>query len=278
MIEFNKCYFIDCLDPKLGLPKLADLVESGKMEKIGLGFPDYPWGVGCDKKLQKGRMYHGRMLDKKENKVYFNDQIDLEWHLEWFELLRIVTERTILVGPDNIESRTWWFRNTKPSGEIMLFHPNGHSSTKVAHHHHFSGYLCYGKFPKRLTTDAIEYTIPWGFLSKEKQIIHPTPKGTEIPLRLYIELQPKSVIDPFSGSGSYCYAAHLLGIPWIGYEIEPVYKKDFRYRFSQKTLGKFSYVIKRAKKKEEQRVKAKEFKKTLDKMYPQTKLVKFTEA
>ena len=60
MIEYNKCYWIDCLDSERGLPALAEAIENREMEKIGLGIHDAPWGVGIGKTLQEGRNFHGR--------------------------------------------------------------------------------------------------------------------------------------------------------------------------------------------------------------------------
>lgn len=90
----------------------------------------------------------------------------------------------------------------------------------------------------------IEYVIPWGFLKKEK-FLHPSPKGTDIPLQLFSELRPTSVIDPFAGSGSTLKACDLLGIKWIGYEINPVYKDDVDKRFRQRGIDAY---MKKAKK------------------------------
>ena len=277
MIEWNKAYFVDCLDPDVGLPYLVDLIENDKMEQIGLGYYDYPWGVGVGKTLQKGRLYHGRELRVKKHKEYFKDPLDFDLTLEWFELSRIVCKNLVIIIPDKIELKTWWFRNTDPSGELIINIDNGHSSTKIASHHHYSTYLFYGKFKKKLTTDVINYTLPWGFLSKEKQLLHPTPKGTEICLRILIELQPESLIDCFAGSFSFPYSAHLLNIPWLAYEINPIYKKDFEYRFSQKTLGKYSYVLERVKKVQDKRKQEKEFMKQERKEKPQADLIKFME-
>lgn len=270
MIEYNQCYWIDCLDPEKGLPYLAKLIDNGGMEKIGLGLFDAPWGVGIGKTLQEGRNFHGRKLSVKKNKKYYQDKFDGDWNLEWFGYAQRICENNINLIAN--KKKKWWYRNTDPVGEIIITHPNGHSQSKVASNHRYSTYLCYGKFKKKLTTDSWDYTIPWGFLSKEKQIKHPTPKGTEIPLRLFMELRPESVLDCFAGSSSYLYAAHLLGIKFIGYEIDSIYKHDKRYRFSQKTLGKYRYLLENVKKSEEARIREKQFRKEQNRKYSQTSL------
>jgi hypothetical protein len=277
MIDWNKCYYIDCLDSQIGLPYLADLIESGDMEKIDLGLFDGPWGVGVGKKLQQGRTFHGRKLSVKPNKKYYEDPFDNDWNIEWFGYAQRVCKNIINLISSKIEIKTWWFRNTDPSGEIIITHPNGHSQSKVASNHKFSTYLCYGKFENKLITDTWDYTVPWGFLSKEKQIKHPTPKGTEIPLRLFMELRPKTILDCFAGSSSYLYAAHLLGIKWIGYEIDREYKHDKTYRFSQKTLGKYKFLLDNVLKSEETRIKTKKFKRKQEKQHPQISILFYQE-
>ena len=90
-------------------------------------------------------------------------------------------------------------------------------------------YCCRVKFKSKLISNIIDYIIPWGFLSREKWI-HPSPKGTEIALKLMNKLKPENIIDPFLGSGSYAQAAVIYGIPWIGYEIEMKYSLDIDKR------------------------------------------------
>jgi hypothetical protein len=54
-------------------------------------------------------------------------------------------------------------------------------------------------------------------------------KGTEIPLYILKQVKPRSVLDPFLGSGSYGQASELLGISWLGYEINDIeYRKDIK--------------------------------------------------
>jgi len=56
------------------------------------------------------------------------------------------------------------------------------------------------------------------------------------------ESKTESIIDCFSGSGSYIKAADLLGIKWLGYEINEKYKVDIDKRFNDKrTLADLGY-------------------------------------
>ena len=45
-------------------------------------------------------------------------------------------------------------------------------------------------------------------------------------------MKPVSVIDPFIGSGTTAEVCIKLGIPYIGYEINPIYKHDIDIRIN----------------------------------------------
>lgn len=63
-----------------------------------------------------------------------------------------------------------------------------------------------------------------------KDLIHPHPKPIALYDKILEELQPKSVIDPFIGSGTTAEACVKLGIKWLGYEIEEKYSHDINLR------------------------------------------------
>jgi len=46
-----------------------------------------------------------------------------------------------------------------------------------------------------------------------------------------------TVLDPFAGSGTSLLAAELLGMPWMGFEIDPKVAETARGRLSQTTLA-----------------------------------------
>ena len=225
---WNKAFYgVDCMDAEIGLPSYPD-------NYFEICYTDPPWGVDVDKALKKGRMYiRGQKLKVKADKEYYSDVFNPEWNLLWFnELMRICKGVIIVIGN---KRKFWWIKNTEPIGELIIHHQNGHSGCKIAKFNRKSTYLFYGEFKNKLLHNVIDYVIPWGFLSKEK-MIHPSPKGTELALKLLSQLEPKTVIDPFCGSGSYPYACSILGIKWIAYEINPIYKQDFDKRFSQKLI------------------------------------------
>ena len=90
---------------------------------------------------------------------------------------------------------------------------------------HYDPLLFYGK-------------LKWSKLRDMKRIrpnhyqgfIHPSPKSFQIWDYIIRKLNPKSVIDPFLGSGTTAEVCTKLGIPWIGYEINEVYSQDINKR------------------------------------------------
>jgi len=224
-MKWNEIKYIDCLDEDEGLPSLPD-------KSVNLGLTDPPWGVDVHKVLSKDRKYiDGRILHGKSAEVIYHDEFNPEWNLKWFyHLMRICRAVILVVGQ---KRSIWWIKNTNPIGILAIYHKNGYSSSKISLWNKWSPYLVYGKLNHRLFSNVIEYVIEWGFLS-DKKFIHPSQKGIEIALKILKETETKSMIDPFCGSGSYIKAADLLGIKWIGYEINEKYKIDIDKRLNDK--------------------------------------------
>ncbi len=227
--NYGSAKFCDCLDEDHGMPSLKD-------DAFDLGFTDSPWGVNVHKRIHTKRKYHTSMLKVDiYKKLYYKDNFDPEWNLLWFNQLKRVTKYQILVLSE--KHKYWWIRNTNPIGDITIQWVNGYSSSKVAIFNRKSTYLVYAKkLENKLKYNIISIVIPnqllrWGFLSNWKGK-HPTPKGTQIPLILFKQLKPKSVLDPFLGSGSYGEACEILKIPWLGYEINKIYQSDINLRMS----------------------------------------------
>jgi len=219
-------YGVDCMDAEIGLPSYPD-------NYFELGYTDPEWGVQYSRKFSRGGLYSGRILKPKEGLEHYEDKFDSEFIFSWLdELKRICKGIIILTGEKN---KFWWIQHTNPKDELIIHLRNGFAKSPIAWTSRKSTYLFYGEFRNRLKCNVINYTLPWGFLSKEKYL-HPSPKGTELALKILFQLKPESLIDPFAGSGSFLKAADILGIKWIGYEINKVYKQDFDKRFSQKSI------------------------------------------
>lgn len=229
--------YCDCLDEEYGLPSL-------ETNSIELGYFDPPWNSNLKK--TKRTYLKTRTLDNSK-KTHFNDVVSDEWNLEWFNQAERVCKKIILVISET--QKFWWIRNTNPVADVPVLWKNGFSSSKVAKFSRKSSYLFYGKFErhKKLMYDVIAkrydrilvpFTFEWGSLNPDKFYNHPSPKGIKICMSILKQLKPESLIDCFAGSGSFIYAAHLLGIKWIGYEInDKEYKQDIERRFSQSQLN-----------------------------------------
>ncbi|MFO8017911.1 MAG: DNA methyltransferase [Promethearchaeia archaeon] len=238
--KLGKIIFCDCLDTEYGLPSIED-------NSYDLGFTDPKWGV---KMQQNTRTYiDGREMDNSD-KVHFDDTTSPGFNKTWFLHLDRICKRIILVLGD--KQIIWFIRHIQkePKGILPIFWKNSPFGCGYAKRRRHSHYLLYGKFDtkfmhsilaKRYTSSNVEpFTYYWGATNKEKHFNHPSPKGLEIPMRILKELNPKSMIDPFSGSGTYVYAAHILNIPFLGYEInDKEYCKDHEWRFAQKNISRW---------------------------------------
>lgn len=73
-------------------------------------------------------------------------------------------------------------------------------------------------------------------ITQEMNNDHPAPFPISLPLRALETVEPRSVLDPFMGSGTTLRAAKDLGIPAIGIEIEERYCEMAVERLSQEAL------------------------------------------
>lgn len=64
-----------------------------------------------------------------------------------------------------------------------------------------------------------------GGAGKKEKVKHPTQKPLDLCRRLIKSAQQDEglLVVPFAGSGSECVAAKELGVPFIGFEINPDY-------------------------------------------------------
>lgn len=226
--------YCDCLDPDYGLPALED-------NTFDLVYSDPPWGVGIGKTLKNGRKYlNGRELRPKKEKQYYEDDFKPEWNLKWFNEMERVSKSIILILSE--PHKKWWYRHTDPIGDLTIHWTNGHARSKVAKWSRKSTYFIYGDLPNKLEYDIIiNQTMRWGFLSNWKGK-HPSPKIglNDLKFNLHYDIleqiKPASLCDPFAGSGSFLYTSKMLGIPFLGYEINIGYKPDIDKRLAQKNL------------------------------------------
>ena len=91
--------------------------------------------------------------------------------------------------------------------------------------------MCYGNFPQKFKWNVFDMNCTQSSNKVYKDnIIHPCPKPFNVWFYLVEYLNPKSVLDPFLGSGTTAEVCTKLDIPWIGYEINEKYSNDINLR------------------------------------------------
>ena len=91
-----------------------------------------------------------------------------------------------------------------------------------------------------LVPDVIKIPALAGGAGKKERVNHPTQKPLALCEKLLKSCLNKNattlVVVPFVGSGSECLAAHVLGLHYIGYELNPDYVDLARQRILSHTL------------------------------------------
>lgn len=237
MIEWNVCNYNDCMDEENGLPYLVSLIESGEMEKFDLGLTDPPYNIDAGI-VQNIR--NSKKIPERENVIEIYDDVNEnyeKWSLSWFNLMKKICNRIIFTcGKYNIKM---WLKHYDFDIVAWII-PNSASRGFVSKFIKWEPILCYGDFKRnKLMFDVINQHVESGFLvRKEKKWIHPHPKPRWLYYDILRQLKPRSVIDPFFGSGVSGEMCMELNIPFISYELKSEYEEDWRYReFKVKSSG-----------------------------------------
>ena len=225
-MEWNKIKYINCLDEKKGLPSLPD-------KSIDLGLTDFPFNLGMNAKY-KFKSYEGSDRINKIKKFY-NDKLSPEAYetlcFSVFEQLKRICKGIIFTA--GYKNRYMWFDREEEFDIIFWVNHYRRGATKVSQHNWFELILCWGEFNYKFPYTVFEYNYGFNMKFDYMDLIHPHPK----PLKLYkwiIEsVKAKNVIDPFMGSGTTAEACIKLGIPYIGYEINTIYKHDMDLRINR---------------------------------------------
>lgn len=240
-IEWNKCYYIDCLDEKIGLPYLAKLIENGEIEKIDLGFVDPPYnenfkgGGGWDYSMQRDTVFYDDVYEPDEYKY---------WCYTWFNLLKRICKMIILTP--GYKNKQIWFE--KEIFEFVIWQNNyRQGSSKIARLNRFELILCYGRL-NFFKTSVLPYNYGFNKKYDYKYLVHPCPKPRRLLEWIFENQKPTTVIDPFLGSGTTAEVCKNMDIKWIGYEKEKVYKEDIDMRLDNafdKNENMLRYYLKR---------------------------------
>jgi modification methylase len=228
MIEIR---YMDCMDVDAGLPSLED-------KSFDLCLTDPPFNIKHDAKTQYRNKRDPNWDDLTAHKINYFDDMSYEeytiWCDEWFSELRRVC-KGIIIMPGNQNVWMWGGEIEKPRDLFFHYKPNcfGRSSASI-----FNSYeimLLYGEFNNRPHSNVYNISLRNGFI-KETKFLCPAVKPYRLFYQLIRDFQPKSVLDPFLGSGTTAEVCKRLNKRFLGYEININYKKDHdkRLRFKLK--------------------------------------------
>lgn len=230
-MEWNKVYYIDCLDENEGLPSLPD-------KSIDLGLTDFPYNLGM-KKGFKGDNYEGKgkILDIKK---FYNDKMKPKDYKNFcfsvFEQLKRICKGIVFTA--GYKNRYIWFRRKEEFEIIFWVNHYRRGGTKIANYNWFELILCWGEFNHKFSKTVFEYNSGFNMVFDYMDLVHPHPKPRKLYKWIIKSVKPKSVIDPFVGSGATAEVCKKLNIPWIGYEINEIYKQDIERRLNSINLTK----------------------------------------
>ena len=214
--EWNKVYYYDCLDYRKGLPSLPD-------KSIDLCITDPPWNINY-----KGSVGSNEKRKKREG-IFYNDKIKNYrlFSLRWFYEINRVCKRIIFTP--GIQNLKMWYRITEPTEIILHYKKNGCYGGRISVFNCFDPFLYYGKAKTYFIHNVIEKHSTVGFC-KIQDIKHGCPKNSAVWYEVIKGIKPDSVLDPFMGSGTTAEVCTKLGIPWLGYEINEIYREDIEKR------------------------------------------------
>ena len=182
-MEWNKVYYIDCMDKERGLPSLED-------KSVDLCLTDIPY----NRKYDGALLSDPKKTDAKpgcyDNKIFFDDFIEdyPNWIQNWFdEIMRVCTRMIITPGRPNL---CLWTKIEEPMETFVHYKKNSTSQRSMVRFSRWEPILLYGKWKHQFdfVTDVFDIPLKSGFLGDDKKLVHPTPKT----FKLWLELIKQS--------------------------------------------------------------------------------------
>jgi DNA modification methylase len=214
--QWNQCNYKDCIE---GMKLLPD-----KCISLCITDPPYnkesPGAAGYDRK---------RNITKVKDAEQYNNMID---HYEDFcdafftQARRICDDVIFACGSNNLG---FWL-NKNPDDILYHYKPNGVLGSKIAMFNHIEPYVYWGKKRRIFDYNVLRINAETGMLREIPELVHPHPKNHLVWRKIVEAFKPKSVIDPFLGSGTTAQVCEELGICWVGFEIKLEYKPDIDLR------------------------------------------------
>jgi DNA modification methylase len=231
--KFGRPLFgVDCLDPDLGLPRLAREIRLGRRERIDLCLTDPPYNLGAGPHSQAdSKRGEGSGVEK----VDYVDKMDPGryeiFSNAWFYWAKRVAKMVVFTpGDPNLKM---WLNIEEPKDLFVVFKPNGQGKTYLASKNRLEHLLFYGDYPRSFLfpSNTVRVVVNSGFL-RAREFISNHPHQKPLALYEYIleRIRPKTVVDPFFGSGTSGEAALRRGVPFLAYELEESYRASWGRR------------------------------------------------
>lgn len=203
--NFGECRIIDCIE---GMKEVA--------ERFDVTLTDYPFNVKFAGKAYGGEAYS----DNMEKMDYIN------WCKKIFDAFCEISDmQLVFCGNPNV---AYWCKHIAIPKDIAIwFKPFCRSRGTAFHIPNHDTILCYGAFSNE---HKLFQSVFVQKLEYQNTATHPCPSNPYLYQRILRELNVKSVLDPFLGSGTTAMAAESLGIKWLGFELDEKYSIDIEQR------------------------------------------------
>lgn len=235
--KWNDVIYDDCLNERTGLPFLDSLVKAGTIDPFDLCLTDIPYNK--DFKYLNQRT-DGKRIKPQDHLTPYADNKGAEEYVafckEWFRWIRQIAKVVIFTAGDK-KNLDMWYDIEKPVEVFIHYKRNGTGMTSLVRYNRRDFILLYGTFNHKLdfVENVFDISVKSGFL-RDHEWIHPSPKPLKLGIRIIKDMiksqSIKTMIDPFTGSGTFLQAAAILGVKYLGYEISKTYKPDIDYRLN----------------------------------------------
>ena len=222
MIKWNIVKYIDCMDEKEGLPSLPD-------NSIEMCFTDPPYNVNYKNKKKS--------MDKKSLNYTDDNSIYVKWCKSWFNELKRICSKAVLIHCGFSNLNMWIGDIEKPKGVLWHHKEDVQTGDSISHLMKLTPILIYGELNKRFRINPLRIKNKYDLV--RGRFLHPCPINNALVSKILERQKPKTIIDPFMGSGTTAHSCIQLGIKYVGYELEKEYKKDIDKRISQKSVFGF---------------------------------------
>lgn len=119
-----------------------------------------------------------------------------------------------------------------PEDIFFHFKPNGTYGSRIATFNDADVFLFYGKTKRYYHSNVFFETATNQFM-RRFNLVHSSPKNYEVWKGIINGINPKSVLDPFVGSGTTPHVCKDLDIKYcLGYEIDNRFVQDIKYRIN----------------------------------------------